>query len=219
MRPSSPLAALLAIGLLAGPAAAQSLRPFTLPWNDASPGPLDQSSLNGASGAVLTPLTVSNGHLHRDGDRYRIWGVNISFWGGAAPSHAESAAMAARIAKLGFNAVRLHGCDTFFSYPTPNSLIAYQDDSSSSLNEEVFEKLDYLIAQLLERGIYVDWNLYVGRRFLPGDSLDPAAPLPLPTISAAEGAPSGSDGRPKGRATAAPNAGPSSSASRPPTSR
>jgi hypothetical protein len=63
--------AMMAALLAAGPAAAQQLRPFSMPWTDAEPGPTDLSFMNDTTGVV--PLTLgTDGHFYRDGERYRL---------------------------------------------------------------------------------------------------------------------------------------------------
>lgn len=165
--------------LTASAAQAQNagLVPFTLPWNDHSVGPTDASSLNRTP---LGAVTIGpDGHLMRDAQRLRLWGMNLAF-PACFPTHAEADAVAARLAKLGFNAVRLHGCDHGYGGRT---LIDYTRGNSRTLDEEMLDRFDYLTSALERRGIYVDVNLLVARRFLPDDApagapLWPLAPLP-----------------------------------------
>src|SRR3546814_15183332 len=57
-------------------------------------------------------------------------------------------------------------------------------DNSQEFNAERLDNLDYWVAQLKKKGIYVNFNLNVGRRFKAGDGvpyadlLGPAKGLP-----------------------------------------
>lgn len=175
-------AALLLAG--AAPASAQDLSPFRMPWNDASPGPTDRAPAG--DGLAPLPITVgADGHLYRDGERFRLWGMNFGFRA-CFPEHDQADAVAARLAKLGFNIVRLHGCDSYFGARTGDTLLDYTTDSSTAFDPDALDRYDYFIAALRRHGLYVDLNLYVARRFLPGDSPDPADPLPLPPVTPGE---------------------------------
>ncbi|MDD5679784.1 MAG: hypothetical protein PHI59_00880 [Candidatus Omnitrophica bacterium] len=84
--------------------------------------------------------------------------------------------LANRIAFFGFNAVRLHNMDSSFE---PRGIFKdvcadikdTQMKKTGILNEDQLEKLDYLIYQLKIRGIYIDMNLLVGRRFVKADGV------------------------------------------------
>jgi hypothetical protein len=157
---------------------------FVMPWADRSAAPVDLSGLNAS--ATMLPITVgTDGHLYRDGVRYRLFGANITF-GSCTPSKEKADIIAARLAKLGFNAVRLQGCDSYFGWPANPPLIDYGAATTDTLNAERLDRFDYLFAALRKRGIYVDIGLQTARRFLPGDSGDPQNPLPVPPITAGE---------------------------------
>ncbi len=172
----------LASLVVSHPASAKDLAPFVIPWDDVAPGPMDLSGLNDTN---LTRITIGNdGHFYRNGERYRLWGMNFG-WSACFLTHHEADVLAARIAKFGVNAVRLHGCDEFWHYKTGGSLIDYSGGTSRALQASGIDKLDYFVSQLQRHGIYVDINLYVGRRFLPGDG-DSGQPLPVPAVTASE---------------------------------
>ena len=84
-----------------------------------------------------------------DGTPVKFWGVNLSYGGGCAPQQKAAEFTAARYAKYGVNAVRLHK----FSYPTDHMGIADNNDSTH-MTPEGLERLDYFSAQLKESGIY-----------------------------------------------------------------
>ncbi len=129
------------------------------------------------------------GHLYRpDGKRFRCWGVNLTgFSVGSAeiPPHAEAAENAAELARLGVNCVRMHFLDMPVSQGskqddrggtpvprknTPSGLIA-DGPTSRVLDPAALERLDYWFAELKKNGIYVDFNLNVGRTYRAGDGV------------------------------------------------
>src|SRR3546814_7746019 len=61
----------------------------------------------------------------------------------------------------------------------PRGLIRGDVDNSQEFNAERLDNLDYWVAQLKKNGIYVNFNLNVGRRFKAGDGV-PDADLPGP---------------------------------------
>jgi hypothetical protein len=168
--------------------------PFTLPWDDASATPIDASDLLlDASGQDPATVIEARGFVEADADghfrfantgaRARFWGTNLTFSAVFPPSPAfppdssefqdkdASEKLAARLAKLGFNAVRMHHLD-WGSRPSG----IWQDNT---VNTQVMDpvqlgRLDYLIYQLKRHGIYVDLNLHVSRTFALGDGVTDA---------------------------------------------
>jgi hypothetical protein len=137
-------------------------------------------------------ITVRDGHLYTpDGTMFRMWGVNITGWtvGSALlPPHKDSEAMAAELARLGVNCVRFQFLDlpnkqellprdtraAHYDVPTtytPAGLIEADRDDTRVMNKDQLDKLDYLIYQLKLKGIYVDFNLNVGRQYKKGDGV------------------------------------------------
>src|SRR3546814_18408742 len=53
----------------------------------------------------------------------------------------------------------------------PRGLIRGDVDNSQEFNAERLDNLDYWVAQLKKNGIYVNFNLNVGRRFKAGDGV------------------------------------------------
>jgi hypothetical protein len=98
-----------------------------------------------------------------DGTPVKFWGVNLSYGGGCAPDKGAAGFTAARYARYGINAVRLHK----FSYPTNHMGIADPQDSTR-MTPEGLERLDYFSAQLKQRGIYYAWSHTFGFQVTPG---------------------------------------------------
>jgi hypothetical protein len=109
--------------------------------------------------------------------------VNLCF-AANFPTHDEADRMAERMAQAGINGVRLHHMDTDVY---PNGIL--DPAHPLQLHPEACERLDYFIARLADRGIYVNLNLHVGRaasRHLglpdPGTGYDKMVGLFMPAL-------------------------------------
>ena len=140
-------------------------------------------------------LSVKDGHFRfADGQRFKCWGVNITGWetGSALlPPHREAELYAESLARLGVNCVRLHFLDMRTEQReidsdgvlverggktppithTPSGLIDSRYDDSRHFDPDQVDRLHYLFAQFKQRGIYVDFNLNVGRTWRAGDGV------------------------------------------------
>jgi len=121
-------------------------------------------------------VKVKDGHFYfEDGTRARFWGTNLCF-GACFPEHKDAEVMANRIAYFGFNAVRLHHMDWGFE---PEGIFedvapAYKHKQlkrTGHLSPRQLDKLDYLIYQLKQRGIYININTLVSRHFTEADGV------------------------------------------------
>lgn len=113
-------------------------------------------------------LKVRDGHFYfDDGTRARFWGANVY-----APStfmgKNDAQKMALRLAKYGCNLVRIHHLDAFWANP---NIFDRSFNDTQHLSAEALDKLDYLIYQLKERGIYIFMDLLVDREFKEGDNV------------------------------------------------
>jgi len=102
-------------------------------------------------------LQSANGHFYRNGERVRLWGINLSF-GANLPRHEDAPYVAARLAAAGVNSVRCHHMDTA---RWPRGLWNAKD--GKTITPEALDRLDYFIDQLARYGICVNINLHVGR--------------------------------------------------------
>ncbi|MBC2601504.1 hypothetical protein [Puniceicoccus vermicola] len=115
-------------------------------------------SLDAPAGKFGYVVPTEEGHLafeDRPNERVRFWGINLCFTANFL-THEESDKLANRIARSGYNVVRLHHFDAHLS--------AKQEDSSI-LDPVRLDEIDYLVAALKKRGIYVNIDLYSTRRF------------------------------------------------------
>ncbi len=181
---------------------------FTIPWADASRTYTDASDLlldaPGQDAATLIAsrgfvVTDANGHFifSNTGQRARFWGTNLTFSAAFPPSpdfpagsgefsDAQAAQkLAAHLAKLGFNAVRLHHID---SGDRPWGIWLDRDVDTQQIDPVQLGRLDYLIYQLKQHGIYVDLNLHVSREFVLGDGVTAADSFAAGDISYNKGA-------------------------------
>ena len=145
--------------------------PFVLPWNDASAGTTDFSSLNAPIGANRVAVDT-NAHFAVNGQRVRFLGVDFTEDSPFTPTN-NAEAMAARLAKFGLNAVRLHQMDVQWDYN--GGLLDYNYATLSTTNfiPANLERVHYLVSRLKAHGIYSDINLLTYRGYFAGDGLGP----------------------------------------------
>lgn len=120
---------------------------------------LDFSSVCGidAPAGKYGRVVVRNGHfefLDRFGVAQRFYGVNLCFGANYGQSRQEADVFAKRLARLGYNAVRLHHHD---------GILAGGAKDGTKINPKSMAELDALVAALFENGIYVTTDLYVSR--------------------------------------------------------
>lgn len=147
--------------------------------------PADVRFLLGAPAGKHGFIGVANGHLVTpDGKRFRMWGINLSGWTKGSvllPSYKDSEVFASELAGLGINCVRFQFLDLpdkqqpRFDVPTtytPAGLIDANRDDTRVMDKEQLDRLDYLVAQLKKNGIYIDFNLNVGRQYKKSDGVE-----------------------------------------------
>ncbi|MCX8035857.1 MAG: carbohydrate binding domain-containing protein [Candidatus Sumerlaeia bacterium] len=137
--------------------------PFHLPWEAPAGAFADaRFSLDPPAGKH-GPIVVRDGHLaFANAGRARFWGTNLTMEA-CVPPKDVAPRLADRIAKYGFNLVRFHGLD--------RSLFPPKAKDTRRFDPDALDRLDYLIAELEKRGIYINLNLHVFRKFLPGDGV------------------------------------------------
>ncbi len=114
-------------------------------------------------------IRAENGHFVNDRGRVRFWATNLCFEA-CFPSKEEAERLARRLASLGINCVRMHHMDNRHIWgKSPNKL---------TIDPEMLDKLDYLIYQLKQHGIYTNINLHVSRKFGPSEGFPDVEGLP-----------------------------------------
>lgn len=140
-------------GLSAAPVAENSTFPFVVSYD------VPQNVTNvaawlerpaGAQGFVR----VDDGRLCTGAGPIRFWATNLCFEA-CFPEHQQAERVAARLARLGINCVRLHHMDS-------RSIWGKSADNLT-IDSERLDRLDYLIGQLKKHGIYANINLHVSR--------------------------------------------------------
>ncbi len=164
---ASTLSLVLVWAASGGSRAEETWTPFHLPWEAPAEAVADARFLLDPPAGKHGPITVRNGHFHfANGDRVRFWGTNVS-GEGCLPPRELAGRVADRLAKFGFNLVRFHGLDSRWG----KALFPPNAQDTQHFDEAQLDKLDYFIAELEKRGIYINLNLHVARHFQPGDGL------------------------------------------------
>lgn len=154
--------------------AAGDMFAFSINTLDAKHDATDMSWMNDRPAGKNGFVRVKDGHfVDGAGRRLRLLGVNLCF-AAAFPEHADADKLAARLAKLGINCVRLHHMDN--TYP-PSGIWDRAFPDKQHLDAGQLDKLDYLIFALKKHGIYVDINLHVSRQFSEADGFVDTAGL------------------------------------------
>ncbi|HOF20114.1 MAG TPA: cellulase family glycosylhydrolase, partial [Bacteroidales bacterium] len=82
------------------------------------------------------------------------------------PDRSQADSIAARLARFGFNCIRLHYMDSpygNFLHKEMSSILKEDPKTQRDLDSDQLDKMDYLISALKKRGIYVNMNLHVAR--------------------------------------------------------
>ncbi len=148
----------------------KSWAPFHLPYETPDGALSDARFLLDPPAGKHGRITVRDGHFHfSNGKRARFWGTNLS-GEGCFPPKEMAPRLADRLARFGFNLVRFHGLDARWGQTLFDK--SYAD--TQHFDEQQLDRVNYLIAQLEERGIYVNINLHVGRKFTEADGVPQA---------------------------------------------
>ena len=174
MRTAAGIVALLLIQhLLAQSVAPPALQPFVIDYRAglAAHSPADVSFLLDPPAGKYGFVHASAGHLVTgNGERIRFWGVNVTDWSPGStqiPSKQDAPLWSATLARFGVNCVRLQ----FLDLLTPRGLIAANRNDTRAFDPEQLDREDFFLAELEKRGIYIDFNLLVGRPFKSGDGV------------------------------------------------
>jgi hypothetical protein len=154
------LLAALASGLPLWTAAAERF-PFVVPGDDATKSATDFAGLSAMPAGADGFTHIQDGHFFAGSNRLRIWGVNLCF-GADFPTHEDAEKVAAHLAKLGVNGVRMHHHDTDSA---PRGIWGPVTDGRRPLDLVMLDRQDYFLDQLHRHGIYANLNLHVGRTF------------------------------------------------------
>jgi carbohydrate binding protein with CBM4/9 domain/cellulase (glycosyl hydrolase family 5) len=99
-------------------------------------------------------VRAEDGRLVTDAGPIRFWAMNLCF-DACFPSREQADMVAARMARLGINCVRMHHMDARSIWgSSPNKL---------TIDPAQLDRLDYLVHKLKQHGIYTNINLHVSR--------------------------------------------------------
>ncbi len=158
--------------LLAGVVATVSPVPCPVDWERAAESAVDLSRHLEAPAGRDGFLRAEGGRiLLPDGRRFRFWGVNIC-GPSCFPEREVAMRTADQLARMGVNCVRFHHMDSAWSPLFPKDA-----PDTRRMDPTALERLDFFVAELKRRGIYINLNLNVGRRFRPGDGVRDADQL------------------------------------------
>jgi hypothetical protein len=172
-----------------------AFQPFSIDHQHRVDSPIDLSFLLDAPAGKDGFVAVKDGHLVKgNGERLRIWGVNLTGWTRGStnlPPKDQAAFWAKTLARFGVNCVRFHFLDLTTHDPAheaervamrakaeaegrhnsvpPAGLIDAARDDTQHFDADALDRLDYFVAELKKVGIYSNLNLNVGRRYKPGD--------------------------------------------------
>ena len=120
-------------------------------------------------------IVVRNGHFEfekRPGETVRFWGVNISS-GANFPDEDKADAIATHLARLGYNAVRLHHHDGGLVGQNPDAFMPCGEAAGGvrgedsprpfGLDPDALRRMDALVAACGRHGLYVITDIYVSR--------------------------------------------------------
>jgi hypothetical protein len=105
--------------------------------------------------------------LYYDGERIKLWGLNLCYRAGCAPKKEIADRRAALYSRNGVNAVRMHKWAD-----GPGWAGIQSADSVAEFDPEGLDQFDYQVAKLKEAGIYVKLSQAFGTIKIGPDDLD-----------------------------------------------
>ncbi len=146
-------------------------KPFVIDHRHATNSLIDLSFLLEAPAGKDGFLKTQGDQLVKgDGKPIRFWGFNITEWSRGSteiPSKNDAPMWASALARYGANMVRLQ----FLDLAAPRGMIDGTRDDSQHFDAAQLDNEDFFLAEIMKRGIYVDFNLNVGRQFKAGDNV------------------------------------------------
>lgn len=125
---------------------------------------LDLSALNDApAGKHGHVIARPDGHFgfEKGQGPVRFYGANLCF-SANFPEHADADRLADRMARLGYNTVRIHHFE--------RDLLDDKAPDSLTFRSDSLDRLDYLVAALKKRGIYIKTDLFISRPVRPSEA-------------------------------------------------
>lgn len=131
--------------------------PFVIPWDDSSSSVVNMTGIVHDAPAGQYGRVIPRGEdlvFERTGEPVRFWGIAISVAENFPPADkADARSVVAKLAKYGFNHVRLNGMD-FGRFQLFDRWAR-----TGELNPHRMEALDYFLAELKKQGIYYSLSI------------------------------------------------------------
>jgi hypothetical protein len=125
-----------------------------------APGLVDVSFLNEMPAGKQGFVKVVGAHFQDGaGQRLRFFGTNVVATA-CFPQKVDAPNIAAHLAKLGHNILRMHFLDNQWG---ADSLLNRPD--YTTYNEDAFDRLHFFLHELNKVGIYINLNIHVGRTY------------------------------------------------------
>ena len=140
---------------------------------DFDPLPVDLSFLNATERPAGKHgfLGIDGENLvFADGTKVRFWGTNITGRALFLSAKEDVQRHATRLARMGFNLVRIHHHDA--EWVKPNIFGDQAEVGSTRISESSLARLDWLIKCLKDEGIYVWLDLYDSRLLKASDNIE-----------------------------------------------
>ncbi len=152
-----------------GPAAPERWMRDVLTWDHT---PIDLSFLNASDRpAGRHGLVKAEGDhfVFEDGVQPRFWGINLGATALFSTPRKNIAPQAKRLAKLGFNLIRIHQHDAVWA--NPNIFAGNGKKDTRHLDPKSLDSLDWWIKCLKDEGIYLWLDFIYDRALAPGDGV------------------------------------------------
>ncbi|MEN8133136.1 MAG: hypothetical protein ABFS45_23750 [Pseudomonadota bacterium] len=124
---------------------------FDIPWDDTGGSPVNMASriLDAPAGKHGRVLAEGGRIVFEDGTSIRFWGMAVAVSSAFPPANqTEVKQVVGKLAKYGFNLVRLNGIDS------PRLGLYRHWRETGKLQPEFMQRLDYFISELRKAGIY-----------------------------------------------------------------
>ena len=136
--------------------------PF-VPANDVGPSALGFDSWLDKPAGKHGGVRMNGDHFQfEDGTPVKFWGTNLAF-GGSAPPKEQADFTAARFAKWGVNAVRMH------KFTGPGWQGIGDPNDATKMTAAGLDRLDYFADQLTKNGVYYGWSHTAAFTVKPGN--------------------------------------------------
>ncbi|MCW8131944.1 MAG: cellulase family glycosylhydrolase [Planctomycetota bacterium] len=131
--------------------------------------PVDLRFLNDHKPGEKGFVKIEGEHfVYPDGTRARFWGTNVAAGALFGKSKEAMAKQAERLAKLGFNLIRIHHQDSAW---VGRNIYKKDAATTAEYDLEALDAMDYFIAACIQEGLYIHFDMHVGRTFRPGDNI------------------------------------------------